>query len=168
MAYTRKGIMPNLYIGIDPGVNGGIVCIGDVVHFQPLSQLSRIGIFHHLEWLKTRGICIIALEKISGYIANSAIVAARSFTLGETYGALLMALDVLQLSYKNPTPQVWQRLINIPVRRKLGKKFVETSDQYKKRLKEVAQIAYPEYTNEITLQTCDALLLALYAKGETV
>lgn len=160
--------MGNIYIGIDPGVKGGMAYIGipsAAPFLQPLATLSKLGIYHYLEYLRGQGVVKVVLEKVSGYIAGSEAPAARMFTLGESYGSLLMALSVLELPFKEVTPQVWQKAVGIRPRKKLGKKSIETSSQYKEHLKGTAQILYPHLADDITLQTADSLLIARYCMG---
>jgi len=159
------------YVGIDPGVSGGIAVLGTsgFVEAIPMPQTRR-EVWHFLRKHVGPGIvgggekvghyCVI--EKVGGYMPGSrGNIGSAMFTFGASYGALLMALEIVRLEwgveFSEVTPAVWQRKMNVEPRRKS-----ETKVQFKKRLRRVAEVLFPK--ERITDKTADAYLLAEYCR----
>jgi hypothetical protein len=80
------------------------------------------------------------------------------FKFGMGYGALRMALTALEIKYEEVPPQKWQKELGIVTRNKER----ESHTQFKNRLKAKAQQLFP--TMDVTLKTCDALLIAEFCR----
>jgi len=84
------------------------------------------------------------------------------FSTGERYGAILMALEATEISYKVAYPKSWMKALGIPPRRK------EVSySQGKELLRRKAQSLFPKLvlwtkprTKGLQLAVCDSLLIA--------
>jgi hypothetical protein len=164
---------PILFIGVDPGMTGGIAALcGASVSCTTMPHTEQ-GVWDHFTmtiadpWRTVAGI-----EQVQGYFSGQDIPASRAFEFGEGYGGLRMALvghglkltkgdPALGTAYCTPT-QEWQCGLGIDARRKS-----ESDGEWKRRLLWNAQEAFPkrQYPNlPITLRTADALLIALYVK----
>jgi hypothetical protein len=84
------------------------------------------------------------------------------FNFGWNYGSLRMAMIASGLPFEDVPPQVWQKALKIPSRKKEGRQYKETKAAFKNRLKAKAQQLFPRVY--ITLATCDALLIAEYCR----
>ena len=142
-----------IYIGIDPGKNGGIGFIhNDVAYCKKCPPTV-------LEMAEEIKICI----EITPDIQKLAIIEAvhsmpkqgvRSvFTFGEGYGKWLGILAAYKIPYTQVSPQKWLKYYS-----PLSKDKKERKNQ----LKHLAQQRFPDV--KITLATADAILLANYLK----
>ena len=138
------------YIGIDPGVSGGIVQLdsdGDLITFaMPDSTKFMFNLIKQL----TKGDHFICIEKVWAQPNNGS---KQAFTFGYNVGQLHLCLEYNDANILFLTPRKWQtyfKLFGIK-----GKKPL--LDYASERFKEKR---YPR----LTLKTCDAALLALYAK----
>ena len=142
-----------IYIGIDPGKNGGIgVIYNDVAYCRRCPAT----VFEMAEEIKT---CI----ELAPDIQKQAIIEAvhsmpgqgvkSVFTFGEGYGKWLGILAAHKIPYTQVIPKTWQKHYG-----SLSKDKKERKNQ----LKHLAQQRFPEV--KITLATADAILLANYLK----
>ncbi len=159
------------YIGIDPGVNGGIAVLGGSGWVEAIPMPSERGeVWDYLSKHIRPGLigvretiryhCVI--EKVGGYMPGSkGNIGSRMFTFGESYGGLLMALEIAHkewgLRYTEVAPVTWQSKMNVEHRRK-----DESKPQFKKRLRRIAEALFPK--EKVTDKTADALILAEYCK----
>ena len=142
-----------IYIGIDPGKNGGIGIIFDDLAYCKKCPAT---VSEMAEEIKA---CI----EIAPDIQKQAIIESvhsmpgqgvRSvFTFGEGYGKWLGILAAHKIPYTQVTPQKWMKFYG-----SLSKEKKERKNQ----LKHLAQQRFPEI--KITLATADAILLANYLK----
>lgn len=167
-----------LFVGIDPGVNGGIAVIDEERNVMSMTKmpdtLKEVWEYFNV-WKVASYLTMdmhVAIEHVTGYIPSrdkyrkqyaedggNIQPGSRAFTFGRSYGWLEMALVACGLredeDFQYVTPQKWQKYLGIPKR---------TSDmtdgQWKNVLKATAQRMYPD--TKITLKTADALLLAEY------
>jgi hypothetical protein len=169
-----------LYLGIDPGVSGGLVTLwGSQVRAQSMpSTLADLwGWFREqrdqaLE-MKGLGELFAVVEKVGGYIGEGRPGSAM-FNFGVSYGTLLMGLTAAEIPYEEVTPQRWQKAMGITPRKKAkvdktaqdeGRKQwipAESTTQFKNRLKARAQQLFPKV--KVTLAVSDALLIAEYCR----
>lgn len=145
------------YLGIDPGASGGIASLWSdsaerSIYKMPDDDLDTWLLLEALSGPDT----VAVIEKVQGFI-GSGQPGSSMFKFGMGYGALKMALCAAQISYEEITPQVWQRGLGIPSRKK-----DESKGQWKARLKSKAEQLFPG--TKLTLATADALLIALYCK----
>jgi len=137
-----------LYIGIDPGKNGGIAFIpesGDAWAIKMPETLSDIwdAVFDTLGYDH-----FAILEQVHSMPGQGV---TSCFTFGEGYGALQMMLTGLQIPFAKVTPQKWQKALSCSTG---GDKNVS---------KRKAQELFPSI--KVTHCIADALLLAYYAKN---
>lgn len=142
-----------LFVGIDPGTQGGIVGISwpdeRVVSMwnMPATREEVIGLFRMLTEMHE---CYAVIEGVHAMPGNS----GRSmFTFGQGVGVLLTCMDVFRWSYVVEDPRVWQKKVGIRAKGKDEKK-----PQWKKRLITFANRTVGVNT---TSYTADAALMAL-------
>ena len=142
-----------VFIGIDPGIKGGIgVIYNDTYHVKQCpNTVSEMA--DELILLREMAPDIpmyAVLEAVHSFPGNS----ARSmFTFGTNYGEWLGILSTLKIPYIQVTPYKWQQQYpKAPKNKKDRKNF----------LKHLAQQRFPGI--KITLATCDAILLANYMR----
>jgi len=142
-----------IFIGIDPGIKGGIGCIyNDTYYASPCP--STIGsMANKLITIKSIGpdipiYCII--ERVHSMPGNS----GRSmFTFGCNYGQWLGILATLKIPYIEVTPHKWMKHYGVMPKEKKDRK---------NHLKHLAQQRFPDI--DITLTTSDAILITNYLK----
>lgn len=144
-----------IYLGIDPGIGGGMAWVNPGGTSQATKMLPTDK--DNFEWLQRveRSSPVVAcIEKVQGYIGIPHPGSAM-FKFGYSYGSLCMALTALKMSYEEVSPRTWQKAIGISSRGK-----TETTSAFKNRLKAKAQRLFPNC--QVTLHTADALLIAYY------
>lgn len=149
-----------IYIGIDPGVSGGMACLqGEVVHnciAMPPTEWDAWQCFEEIK--RTKLPMFATLEKVGGYMAGSGgNIGSAMFKFGTSYGMARAFLVAAGIPFEEVTPNVWQRAMGIPSRKK-----TMTKTAYKNVLKQAAQRLFP--STAVTLKTCDALLLAEFCR----
>jgi hypothetical protein len=156
------------FLGVDPGESGGIVLLTDDYVFSvSLSGKDNYDIRNQIESIKQLhpGMIYCCIERVSGFIGgedgqgNKRNVASAhtTFILGESYGALDMALVCSRITRIHVLPKVWQKAMGC------DKRDGESKSQHKNRIKKMVQKKHPE--EKITLQTADAFMLAHYCKS---
>lgn len=157
------------YVGIDPGVNGGIACLcpNDQIKFKSFDSLTKQGIWlwialEHQEQIKLR----VVVEKVGGYMGanrggGKETRGSHMFAFGESFGLIQGCLLGCGLQEKKDYwfvhPKTWQARVGIEKSPK-----GETYAAHKRRLKTRAEVLFPQL--RMTLETADALLLAHYCK----
>ena len=142
-----------VFIGIDPGIKGGIAVIyNDVYSVQPTPS-TVAGMADILIALKEKGPNLsmyCCIEKVHSFPGNS----GRSmFTFGTNYGQWLGILATLKIPYIQVTPYAWMK--HYPKAPKIKK-------DRKNYYKHLAQQRFPDV--DITLATSDAMLIANYMR----
>lgn len=159
--------MKNFYVGIDPGASGGFVIYSPSVGLSEDMYLVTQPMIEDLgkrfTWMKQylTGVAItthVCLEQVSGFIGTKH-PGSRMFNFGMNYGSILMALAALGIQYTLVTPQKWQKELGIHPRYKK----VESKEDFKRRLRTIAVKLFPNFSDQITLKTCDAVLLSYYS-----
>ena len=146
-----------IYIGIDPGKNGGIAFIyNETAHCKKCPAT----VFEMSDQIKV-------LKEIAPDIQKYAIIeqvhsmpkqgVKSVFTFGQGYGQWLGILAAEEIPYIQVTPQKWMKHFGAMPREKKDRKNY---------LKHLAQQRHPEL--KITLATSDAILLANYLKETKV
>lgn len=157
--------MSKTIVGIDPGEKGGIA----VVHEKTDSLITTFkmpstfpDIFKLLNTIKStsRHGIICYLEDVGKGIPGQSSKATATFARHN--GHLEMALYALGIGTEKVTPQKWQKFYSNQV----GNTSGLSKEEKKRKLKEVAQLLYP--SEDITLYTADAVLIAHYGKKQTV
>ena len=152
------------YIGIDPGKQGGLVLLsGNNIEWvvMPASDLDLYNVLRR--WKSSHDIECAFLEQVSSRPGEGH---KGTFTFGEGYGKLQMALAGNQIRYEKVTPRTWMKGLCIPVTR-----ANESRKDYKERLRQTAQSLFPSLllwnvSNNLGVQraVCDAMLIAEYCK----
>lgn len=137
-----------LYIGIDPGLSGGIAFIPDKgtpwAHKMPETDKDLIDLLRD-------SINLFEARAVIELVHSSPQMGVKSaFTFGEGYGRLQMALTAVAVPYERVRPAAWQKAMGCLTK---GDKNVS---------KRRAQELFPDL--KITHATADALLIAEYAR----
>lgn len=157
------------YIGIDPGVKGGITILtsGDDIQIFKMPQTCQ-GLLKILE-LKGPKVHKVytATERLWPRRQRSA---TSTFRMGLEAGSCEMALNAMRFmhrkTYTNPkivSPQVWQKKIGAPPRPK-DLPSNKAYSQHKKNLWHYAQSLFP--SEKILKDTADSVLIAYYLRQE--
>jgi len=143
-------------IGIDPGINGAIVCLSDdgiIIHRIPIVRDGKNRVFAPglvSRILENHAPDLIVLEKVHSMPGQGV---SSTFKFGMVYGALLES--AAQYNYILVTPQSWKRQFSL-----IG----QSKDAA--RLKAIE--LFPEMREALKLKKdvdkADALLLALYGR----
>jgi len=149
-----------IYIGIDPGVSGGIAALSDggqVIDYckMPATDRDLFDTLHELqERANIEGPARAVLERVHagvfGHGKAGKMGVTSAFTFGRGYGALLMALAAVEIPFDQVMPAQWQAALGC---RSMGDKNVT---------KRRAQQLFPALT--ITHAVADALLLAEFCR----
>jgi hypothetical protein len=149
------------YIGIDPGVSGGMVCLhNDTVY--GMQEIDGSGLLELWEWINCLATAdtYAAIEMVGGYIPKKGRSnnqpGSRMFTFGHSAGVLEAFLVAAKIQYVKPHPRTWQS--SLGVSRDEGMSVT----RWKTYLRDYARLLYPK--SGITKATADATLLAYYAK----
>lgn len=145
------------YIGIDPGQHGGIAVLsesGEVIEVVKMPPTPQ-DLLDFLEQYSEDSFC--TLERVGGMPGNGG---SAMFNFGKSYGHLQMALLALHIPTEDVTPNKWEKTYQ------LGTCGKYTKTEWKNRLKAKAQQMFPHLGRQITLATCDALLIAEYGRRQ--
>ena len=144
--------MKRTYVGIDPGTNGGIVLLT-----KTTIRLYRMPPTEKDVWEIVRRIPGRPTAVIEKSQAMPKQGVSSAFKYGQGYGFLRGCLIARGIPFSEVTPQRWMKGLGIRSRRK-----TESKTQWKNFLKGIVQQKYPQ--EKITLQTCDAVLIAEYCR----
>lgn len=157
-----------IYIGIDPGVSGGIAIIDkNKISALPM-PISETDLWDIIKIYATPVVrhpsnngyqAYAIMEKVAGMVHSSVglpNLGSSMFSFGRSYGLCWMALIAAGIPFDLVHPRTWQKSYNI------SKDKGEAYNKWKGRLKGVAQRLFPR--TKVTLATSDALLLAEYAR----
>lgn len=145
-----------LFIGIDPGVKGGIVALGadtDVIDAvkMPSSERGIIDVFKGYRQLSQALEARVIIERVIPFSAPGRKIGVTSaFTSGKGYGTLLTALTALRFPFDIVMPATWQKAMGCLTK---GDKAVS---------KRRAVQLFPDVT--ITNYTADAFVIAEYCR----
>ena len=151
-----------IFIGIDPGLSGGIAVIDELGIVQPdgvvkmppteADLLTFLGRFSAIkEGMQPRAV----LERVS---SSPQMGVVSAFTFGRGVGALKMALVAESIPYDEVPPSKWQAAMSVLDKRAKGRLGKRDKNISKRR----AQQLFPRVT--VTHATADALLLAEYCR----
>jgi hypothetical protein len=144
------------YLGIDPGGKGGMAVIfpDGQIALQSFENWTDRDVWDRITAVEGSGTFAV-LEKVGGYIPGAGgNIGSRMFEFGQSYGMVKGFLVATGIPFEEVTPPVWQKAFGL----RKGKD--ETKSKWKARLRAKAQELFP--TANVTLGTCDALLLAEY------
>lgn len=148
-----------IYIGIDPGWNGGVAIISGnsephlIKNPKTENKMDDVRNMADVIWVAkqlTTNVHIM-IEKVWAFPKNST---RSAFSFGTNYGAWLGIIGGLDLNLEQVLPKEWMAFYDV----KWGMKSVDR----KKYLKKYAEKLYPD--SYITLATSDAILIAHYLK----
>ena len=149
--------MNKLYIGIDPGANGGIASYNG----KTLSSvkcpsggkamaISVKSIFKSYRLDKgTKRNILVTFERVHAFPHDAR---SSAFKFGMNYGMWHGIIGTMGLRYCEVTPQKWQAYY---IHEKMEKA------ERKRYLKSIAQERFPD--TKVTLAICDAILIAKFA-----
>ena len=146
-----------VFIGIDPGISGGLAIIYNDAYSVKKCPNTIQEMANELITLKDQApnlpmYCVI--EKVHSFPGNS----GRSmFTFGCNYGQWLGILATLRIPYIEVIPNKWMK--HYP-------KAPKDKKDRKNYYKHLAQQRYPDA--DITLATSDAMLIANYLKETNI
>lgn len=145
----------DLFMGIDPGKNGGCVVLSEnsVVEVFKLTDIPG-DLDESISKYQGRSIFCV-LEKVSSRPWNGA---KSNFTFGYLYGMLNYGLTINKIPYEKCTPQKWMKYYSI----KKGKS--ETDTEWKNRLRKKAIELFPD--QKVYLWNADAFLIAHYCREQ--
>ena len=159
-----------MFIGIDPGVSGGIAAIDDRgvlvrVEKMPATNRDTWDAILELVGRDIWGCPTAMIEKLGGMprVNGKAMQSPTTMhTMGKNFGALLMALTAADVKHTEVLPRKWQAEFNLvfPAAKNL------TSTQKKNFHKEKAQQLFPG--TKVTHFIADALLIAEYCRRVTI
>ena len=152
MAKTSKMV----YVGIDPGINGGICLIfpdANIHHIEIHKCPATIRDMSDIldDWIDPASTVRAVIEKVHAFPGQGV---TSMFNFGKNFGTWLGILNGLRIPYVEVSPQKWMRVY--------GSMPKDKKDR-KNHLKGLAQSLYPQ--EKITLKTADAVLLAHFSLG---
>ena len=151
-------VQPLVFIGIDPGVSGGLAVVSDSgsVGCSPMPATERDVWDWIMEAISSRR-AFAVIERVGGFIQGNPTPGSAMFRFGMSYGGLRMALIGNNVPFDDATPQKWQKAMGVTPRRK-----DESKTAFKNRLKSRAQALFPKI--KVTLAVSDALLIAEFCR----
>lgn len=157
--------MEKIFIGIDPGKNGGIAVIdenGVVIEIMkmPDTPMDLLDTLSAYKYDDQRRNIVCYLEKVGGMPGQSG---SAMFTFGRSYGHIEMALLASGITTHEVLPQKWQKHFSLSGS-SITKSTSAEKREHKNRLKAKAQQLFPQLGKKITLANCDALLIAQYGR----
>jgi len=147
-------------LAIDPGASGGFAWRESDVTIKTCAMPDTQGdVLDTLRGIVATHPGIRAyVEQVGGFCGQGQPGSAM-FAFGMGYGYILGALAAMGVSVVLVTPQRWQKALGCGTRGKDRSKA-----EWKRHLKNMAQRMYP--TADVTLKTCDALLILAYARQQ--
>lgn len=149
-----------IYIGIDPGVGGGIAMVDDegrVILSMKMPATDRDVFDSFVSHLPAKAVEALNRREVRAVLekaqASPQMGVVSAFTYGRGYGALRMALTAARIPFDEVHPRTW--------RPTMGCKKGPDKNITKRRAMQI----FPELT-AITHATADALLLAEYRRRQ--
>jgi hypothetical protein len=141
------------FIGIDPGVNGGVVILDGNGNTKGVHKMPETDKDIHLLLQPYKGNAMCCIERLYGHGGMQGSKASI-FTQGKNYGFLMMSILANEFVVEEILPKKWQKFLT------LHKDPTYSQTEWKNILKSRAQKLFPKQT--VTLWSADALLIALY------
>lgn len=141
-------------IGIDPGKGGGIAVVDITTHevidvtAMPDTIADISGFIEKYRDAKSAYIEIVHSMPKQGV--------ASTFTFGQYYGYVQMAVACHKVRCVDVLPSRWQQALGVKPKKD------ESYNSHKKRLKGLAQQLFPK--TKVTLKNADALLISEYGR----
>lgn len=143
-----------LFVGIDPGVSGGLAAIddaGEVVLARPLRDAGRWDVLEFLRDCKAYDKTVAFVERVGVHKGEGPLGA---FTFGRQAERVEFACQVMRIPFDLVDPKTWQVLAGLTYPKKA--KRVEKKNLGKAR----AELLYAGQSLTITHALADALLIA--------
>jgi hypothetical protein len=147
-----------IYIGIDPGLTGGITMMkGDELEviMMPKTEQDIMNLFSRVKYKVLDNVmkikCIIEAQH-----AFPGMAAGAQWSFAQHYGFLRGCLVSLQIPFIEVSPQKWMSYFG------LKKTKEEDKRTYKKRILQKAQNLYPQ--SSVALQTADSLMICEFLR----
>lgn len=159
-----------IFIGIDPGASGGLCAIISDSGRKKIADLIQMPSTEILvyDWISTWSVHsttgIALIEEVHAMPGNGV---SGMFKFGMSYGGLRMALIASGCFFMAVSPQVWQRPLvsSKKVQGVIGKaKGPERKRFLLNTARTISETYDPIPDERLTLETCDAFLLAHYAR----
>jgi len=152
-------INDDIYIGIDPGISGGLACITNTDLFATKCPSTIADMNERIE-------IISDIANQTGYRVSAVIEAVHSipgqgvsstWKFAQNYGEWLGILAGNKIPYTQVSPQKWMKWIgSVPKDKKARKNHI----------KHLAQQRYPD--TKVTLATSDAIMIAEYCRYNSI
>jgi len=140
-----------IYIGIDPGLMGGITVMnGNEVNVYMMPKTEQDIMMLLRGWSNSTKCIIEAQHAFPGMAAKA------QWSFAQHYGFLRGCLVSLQIPFIEVSPQKWMSYFG------LKKSKEEDKKTYKKRILQKAQNLYPQ--SSVALQTADSLMLCEFLR----
>ena len=168
---SHRRPLPIFFMGVDPGVGGGISILtdqGKIFKMSPMlteegelwELISKFGWNYdndRIGTLQNRTFAVI--EQVQGFIGKRSKKGegqpgSHMFNFGANYGLCRMALTAARIPMKKVVPLKWQNSVGVPERKKLS------DSQWKSELLYRVRQLFPR--DKINKQVADSLLLAYY------
>lgn len=148
--------MPKVRIAIDPGSQGGIAhAHKGIVQVQSLSKMTDASIRDYLQDI-VRNSYEDPIAYIERVASGAGFGGKSSFTFGQAFGRLKMALCCCYIGYEEVLPNKWQQIFpGLP-------KGKANTKARKREIKARVETRFPT-TEGITLENADALGILLWA-----
>lgn len=139
-------------LGIDPGKNGGLAVINACTHevVEVVSMPETLADIS--DFIERHKDCTSAYIEIVHSMPKQGV--SSTFTFGQFYGYVQMAVTCHKIRCINVLPTKWQGALSIKAKKGEG------YEAHKRRLKGKAQQLFPK--TKVTLKNADALLIAEY------
>lgn len=151
-----------LYIGIDPGIHGGLACINSKMEIISAVKMPKTDkeVWAWLDDLPFECYKVATIEEITPrptfFKGKSSILRSTCILYG-SYRFLSGMLAAADIPFNTLVPQAWQKKLGHVKGHRLKRKE-EKDSSWKNMLKDLAQDRFPQA--KVTLSTADALLLA--------
>lgn len=157
--------MYNYFMGCDPGKSGAIAVFNRRGDLEETALMKDHQAMINCVWHYHRMGVAVWIEKVHAFPGQGV---TSMFTFGEAYGWIQALVETVQTANELSTennpfswelipPKKWQGQLSIPPRKKVGRKFTETSPQWKKRLVSEAK---HRFGNVVVANNADAILIA--------
>lgn len=155
-----------LFIGVDPGKQGGLVCLGNkIIRSATPMPSSERDVWDWFSHISRHHSPIAVIERVHAMPKQGV---SSTFKFGWGYGGLRMALTAAGIPFEDEPPQTWIRALSIP-----PKKKTENNSQWKERLRAKAQQLFPTLplwkepnSKGKQLAVADALLIAEFCRRQ--
>lgn len=142
-------------LGIDPGSHGAMCFVrldGLARRVHPFSRITMAEVANLIEIYSMTHDLIVYIEEVHSMPKDGKV---QAFSFGKNYGTLLGIITALRVPRVDVLPAKWQSELKLRVR------GLEYRDK-KRALKAEAEKRFPWLS--VTLDNCDALLIAEYGR----